>query len=58
MGNVGVVGLGVAPDSMPNLGRIRAGLTGWVEGYDLPFADRSGQVVREGRDAALARRVG
>jgi hypothetical protein len=58
MRNVGVVGLGIAPDSMPNFGRIRAGLARWMEGYDLPFADRSGQVVREGRDAALARRVG
>jgi len=58
MRNVGVVGLGVSPDSMPNLGGIRSGLAGWMKGYDLPFADRGGQVVREGRDAALARRVG
>jgi hypothetical protein len=58
MRNVGVVGLDIAPDSVPNLGRIRSGLAGWMKGYDLPFADRCGQVVREGRDAALSRRVG
>ena len=48
--------LGIAPDSMPNLGRIWSGLAGRMEGDDLPFADRGGQVVGEGRDAALARR--
>jgi hypothetical protein len=53
-----VVGLDVAPDSVADLGRIRAGLAGRVDGYDLAFADRSGQVVREGRNAALAGRVG
>jgi hypothetical protein len=53
-----VVGLDVAPDSMADLSRIRAGLAGRVEGYDLAFADRRGQVVREGRNAALAWRVG
>jgi len=58
MRHIGVVGLGIAPDSVPNLGRIRSGLAGWMEGYDLTFTDRGGQVIREGRDAALARRVG
>jgi hypothetical protein len=42
---------------MADLGRVRAGLADRVEGYDLAFADRRGQVVREGRNAALAWRV-
>jgi hypothetical protein len=42
---------------MADLGRVRAGLADRVEGYDLAFADRGGQVVREGRNAALAWRV-
>jgi hypothetical protein len=57
IGGVRVVGLDVAPDSMADLGRVRAGLADRVEGYDLAFADRGGQVVREGRNAALAWRV-
>ena len=55
MGDVGVVGLGIAPDSMANLGRIRPGLARRMKGHDLTLADRGGQIVGEGRDAALAR---
>ena len=43
---------------MADLGRIRAGLARRMEGNDLTFTDRGGQVVREGRYAALAWRVG
>jgi hypothetical protein len=48
----------VAPNSMTDLGGIRTDLVGRMEGNDFPFADRRGQIVREGGDAALARRVG
>lgn len=52
-----IVGLDIASDSMADLCRIWARLAGRVQGNDLAFADRGGQVVREGRNAALAWRV-
>jgi hypothetical protein len=56
--HVRVVGFDVAPDAMTYFGRVGAGLVGWVEGHDLTFAYRRGQVVREGRNAAPTRGVG
>lgn len=53
-----VVGPYVAPDAVVNFRRIRSGPIGWVEGNDLPPADRAGEVEREGRDAAAVRRIG
>lgn len=57
MGRGYVVGLGVAPDPVADLGRIRPRLTGRMKGDDLPLADGSGQVVRERGDPALPGRV-
>jgi hypothetical protein len=53
-----VIGLGVAPDSVANLSRVRPRLTDGVKGYDLPLADSGGQVVRERSDAALPGGIG
>src|SRR5450759_5704369 len=56
--DIRVVRLVVAPDSMTDLGRIRPDLVGRMEGPDLPLADRSGQIVRERGNPALARGIG
>jgi hypothetical protein len=39
-------------------GSVAAAPIDWVEGNDLPPADRAGEVEREGRGAAAVRRIG
>jgi len=57
LGNVGIVGLEVAPDSMANLGRVRSRFADRVNRNDLTLADSGREVVGEGRDPALPGRV-
>ena len=55
MGDVRIVGLVVAPDSMADFGRVRSEFVGRMQRHDLPFADGGCEIVSERRDAALAR---
>jgi hypothetical protein len=41
-----------------DLSRIRPDLARRMDGHDLAFTDRRGQIVRERGEATLARRVG
>jgi hypothetical protein len=58
LGTVGVVGLVLATDPVADLGRVRPDLARRMDGDNLPFADRRGQIVRESRGTTLAWRIG
>jgi hypothetical protein len=58
LGTVGIVELDVATNPVADLSRIRPDLARRMDGHDLAFTDRRGQIVRERGEATLARRVG
>ncbi len=53
-----IIAANVSSDPTPDLGRIKAGLLGRLEGDDFPVSNRGGQVGRKCCDPTALRRVG